>query len=87
MGDRCNDYGDRLGCLGEADPRYTMDFTDVKPGAFVFWCAHCGPEAHALNEALQEAFDTRPGFASELEKEIERAEEEMENKLAPVPHG
>ena len=69
----CRDHGDREGCLGEADERYTMDFTDVEPGAYIYWCAFCGPDANAINDSLQEAFATRPGFAAELQSAIDEA--------------
>lgn len=63
-------------CGKLADERYTMDFTDVKPGAFLYWCAECGPPAHAMNDALVEALETRgPEFARELEARIKEAEE------------
>jgi len=62
------------GCKRPSDPRFTMDFTDVEPGAFVHWCAACGPGAHAMNEALQRAFDTRgDAFTEQLEQAIEQA--------------
>jgi hypothetical protein len=54
----CNDYGDAPGCLGEIDPRYTMDFTDVEQGAFIYWCAHCGPRAAAMGQLLDRALQT-----------------------------
>lgn len=50
---RCRDEHERHGCLGEADERYTMDFTDVEPGRYFYWCAFCGPEAHAMSAAIQ----------------------------------
>lgn len=68
----CKDHGDRPGCLGEADERFTMYFDDIgKPP--IRWCAFCGPEAHRLVEALDLAFATRPGFAAELEAAIDSA--------------
>ncbi len=59
-------------CGRQADPRYTMDFTDVEPGAFIHWCAACGPASHALNDALQHALETRLGFAAQLEAEMDK---------------
>ena len=70
----CNDHGQGApGCVGLADPRYTMDFTDVRPGAYIYWCRSCGPRAHAMTEALDKAFRERPGFAKELESAINKA--------------
>lgn len=67
----CNDYGDRPGCLGKPDPRYTMSFGDIGEGE-ILWCAFCGPDAHAMNDILREAIETHGGEAvGEL---IERAE-------------
>lgn len=64
-----------MDCGKLADERYTMDFTDVEPGAFLHWCAECGPRAHAMKDALLEALDTRgPAFARELEAAIDAAE-------------
>lgn len=35
MKELCKDFGDRPGCLREADPQYTMDFSDIgKPPIF-----------------------------------------------------
>jgi len=74
----CRDYGDRPGCLGAADERYTMDFTDVEPGAYLYWCAHCGPDAHALSAALCNALKTRgPEFAEEFDAAVTDAIEEQ----------
>ena len=62
-------------CGNAADPRYTMDFTNVEPGSFIYWCSQCGPAACAMNDALQEAFETRgPEFAQQLETAIDEAE-------------
>lgn len=68
----CRDHGEVDGCLGVADPRYTMDFTDVEPGAYIYWCAACGPQAAAMNDALQSAMANRPGFADKLEHELRK---------------
>lgn len=71
---RCNDYGDPdvPDCLGEPDPRYVMRF-DSLGEAPLQWCAKCGPRAHALNDALQEAFG-QPGFAAKLAAAIDEAQ-------------
>lgn len=69
----CRDYGDRPGCLGEADERWTMRFDDIgeKP---IYWCAFCGPDAHAMGAALTEALETRgPEFATEVDEAIVEA--------------
>lgn len=50
----CNDFGDPgvPDCLKDVDPRYTMDFTGVEPGAFIYWCSRCGPRAHQMGALL-----------------------------------
>lgn len=75
---RCRDEGDRPGCLGVADDRYEMRFDDIGEPPLQ-WCAACGPEAAAMNDALQAAFATRPGFAGELQTAIEAAEQAARN--------
>ena len=50
----CRDYGERPGCLGEADERFTMNFDDIGEQP-LHWCSNCGANAHAMNEALREA--------------------------------
>jgi 20S proteasome alpha/beta subunit len=71
---RCNDYGDRPGCLGEADDRYTMRFDDIGMPP-LYWCAACGPQAHAINAALEKALTTRgPEFTTKLGEAIDAAE-------------
>ena len=72
----CNDFGDRPGCLGEIDERFTMDFTDIEKGCYIYWCRRCGPEAHQMHAALNNAFETRPGFAEELKAAMDKAKEE-----------
>lgn len=61
-------------CGAVADPRYTMDFTDVEPDAFIYWCAACGPDAVAINNALQNALADGSIAAAELEAAIDDAE-------------
>lgn len=70
----CHDFEDRPDCLRDADDRFTMRFDDIgKPP--LYWCAHCGVEAHAMNDALVEALATRgPEFAGDLEASIAAAE-------------
>ncbi len=66
----CNDYGDRPGCLGTVDDRYTMVFNE----GTIYWCAFCGPDAQMMNEALTNALETRgPEFQKELSDAIEEA--------------
>ena len=73
----CNDYGDEPACLGEADERFTMDYSDVPNGGLIHWCAFCGPRAHAMRQAIEGAFETRPEFAGELREAIDAAEAEQ----------
>lgn len=75
----CKDFGDRPDCLEIADERYTMDFTDVEPDGFIYWCARCGPEAHRLHDALQTALQTRGSeFRQALDDLITQAETRKE---------
>ena len=61
-------------CLGVADARYTMDFSDVEPGSKVYWCAACGPKEKALEKAIMGAFETRSGFEEEFQEALDRVE-------------
>lgn len=62
------------GCEGVACERYTMRFDDLGEPP-LHWCASCGPRAHAMNAALEEAFATRgPEFPVQLEAAIAKAE-------------
>lgn len=71
----CNDYGQDPACLGEADPKFTMDFTMVEKGAYIHWCSHCGPRAKKLSDAIDQACDERgPGFIAELRAELDEVE-------------
>lgn len=77
---KCHDAGERPGCLIEADERFTMRFDDLGAPP-LHWCSHCGPEAHAMNAALMEAFATRgPEFTAEMTAAIEKAEAENRAK-------
>lgn len=71
----CHNYGERIGCLGTPDPRYTMDFTDTVPGEYVYWCAFCGPDEHRMKEMLEKILSTPEGLAH-AEKLIKEQEEE-----------
>ncbi len=78
----CQNFGDRAGCLGTPDPQYTMDFTDVGEGK-IYWCSHCGPEAHAMNAALEHAFATRgPDFQRKFEEAVSKAEARGKSKIS-----
>jgi len=68
----CNDYGDAPHCLGEIDEQYTMDFTDIGEG-YIYWCSKCGSLAHAMQGAIEEAFETREGFTEDFRSAIETA--------------
>jgi hypothetical protein len=68
---KCHDFGDNPLCKGEVDERYTMRFDDLGEPP-IKWCSHCGPEAQEIQAALDCAFDTRPGFKDEFEREINK---------------
>lgn len=40
MTEYCKDYGDDPACQGKADPRYTLDYTDVEPGCYFHFCTN-----------------------------------------------
>lgn len=78
----CKDFGDRPGCLGTPDPRYTMDFSDIGEDP-ILWCSHCGPDAHAMSEALVHAMETRgPEFHAQLSDAVSKAKAEQEKKVS-----
>ena len=60
-------------CDNEADPEFTMDYTDIDSG-YIYWCSSCGSRARGLEKAIYLAFETKPGFANELEKAIRQYE-------------
>lgn len=64
---KCKDF-ER--CGNEHDERYTMDFTDVEPGAYIYWCSSCGPLMHEIDKALQQKINNEPGFVQKFEKEV-----------------
>ena len=72
----CRDFGDRPGCLGEANERFTMRFDDISEEP-LYWCAHCGADAIAMSDALNNALNTR-GFA--FAKKLSAAMDEVEDK-------
>lgn len=71
MFERCqDDKQGKPGCLGIADSRFTMRFDDIGE-APIYWCSSCGAKAIAMNKALQQAFETRPGFFEELRAAVD----------------
>ncbi len=75
----CNDYGDAPDCLGEVDPAYDMDYTDVEPGAVFRWCRVCGERARAWSELITKTCETREGF-EKLDAAVTRAQEEARHR-------
>jgi hypothetical protein len=75
----CNDYGGNPACLKDADPRYTMDYTDVEDGGYIYWCGHCGPIAHSMEKAINERFAEDPDFHGEFKAAVEAAKASQEN--------
>ena len=77
---RCKNESDPTapaGCLGVPDEQYTMDFTDVEPGAYIYWCSACGPEAKEMYDIITNALETRgPEFQEQFRKQVEAAERE-----------
>lgn len=70
--ERCQDDNqEKPGCLGIADSRFTMRFDDIQEEP-LYWCSCCGVQAQQMNEALQQAFETRPGFAEDLQKAMDQ---------------
>jgi hypothetical protein len=74
----CKDFGQNPKCLREVDHRYTMNFDDVEPGARIYWCAHCGPEAQRINDLLMSFMQTAP---REKVKDLEDAIAAAEKKV------
>ena len=72
MSEFCHDYGDAPDCLKVIDERFTMDFRDIGEGCLYF-CAKCGERAKMMNEAINRAFQTRPGFEDDFRAAIENA--------------
>jgi hypothetical protein len=81
---KCKNFSDPSappGCLGDIDEKYTMDFTDVEPDGYIYWCSFCGPKAHELNNLLNEALATRgPEFAKKLDAALTEKEKEAEKR-------
>lgn len=57
-------------CLREADDRYTMDFTDVESGSFIYWCSSCGPLETAIGEAFARFVACSPANAERATRAI-----------------
>jgi hypothetical protein len=74
---KCRDFGDRPGCLGEIDERYTMRFDDIGEPP-IYWCSNCGAEAQLINGLITEAFKTQPGFKQKFARAIHDAETKCE---------
>lgn len=65
----CRDFG-RPGCCSIPDMRYTMHFDDIGEEP-IYWCTHCGKQAAEMDAVIQDAFETRTGFAEEFRRAIE----------------
>lgn len=55
---RCHDADDPdvHDCLKEADPAFTMDFSDIGERT-LHWCSVCGERAQAMDKLLMHAID------------------------------
>ena len=73
---KCKDFGDNPDCLETVDPTYTMDWSDIGEPPMYF-CSHCGKIAESMNDAIENAFRTRLGFAKELEAAIKNEERKI----------
>lgn len=70
-GNRCHD------CPQEADPSFTMDYTDIGEG-YIYWCSSCGPRAHAIDKALTE-------FLMKSPENVKKAQELLD-AMGPCTH-
>lgn len=73
---KCQDFAE---CGNEADPNYTMDYTDVGPGKYIYWCSKCGPIWHTVETALTIQLRTEPGFAEKFKEELKKYERPIPN--------
>lgn len=74
---KCKEFGEP-GCLGTPDPQYTMSFEDIGQGCLYF-CSHCGPEAHAMHDLVMDALATKgPEFAKQFDAALTRAENQSD---------
>ena len=72
---RCKDAGFSEGCLIEADPEYTMDYSDVDPtDPYIYWCSHCGPIQHEIEKVLMDKMRGPGGdeFAEKFKQAIKK---------------
>lgn len=55
---RCHDADDpdAHDCVKEADPRFTMDFSDIGEEP-LYWCSVCGPLAHDMSNMLMKSIE------------------------------
>jgi hypothetical protein len=59
-----------------------MSFEDIGEGS-IYRCAHCGPEAHAMERALSAAFATRGSeFVATFTTLLEKAEAEEASRVS-----
>jgi hypothetical protein len=68
---KCKDFGDRPGCLGDNDERYTMRFDDLGEEP-LYWCASCGPPNHAMDKALTEFMMASPENVEKVKKALDQ---------------
>lgn len=83
---KCRDYGDRPGCLGDPDERFTMRFDDIGEDP-IYWCSFCGPEAHELDKLFQDTIKKAIAKGPEAVKRVfdlmeEVEKEQHDNKVA-----
>lgn len=69
----CQNYGDRVGCLGDIDDTFTMRFGEK----LIHWCSFCGPDEHKVLKLLEQALETRGDrFLNKADKLISQAEQQ-----------
>lgn len=61
-------------CGNLSDPAFTMDFTDVEPGAYIYWCRDCGPVWSRVSDILDDKLkaDRAGTFADALSTAMDR---------------
>ncbi len=65
---KCHDWNDNPECLGDIDESFTMNFDDIGH-APIYWCSHCGREAHQIAKAIEGMTDKKK---KELSAELDR---------------
>jgi hypothetical protein len=76
----CNDLGDNIACLGTIDERYTMLFDDIGQPP-IYWCSHCGPEAHEQYKLLMDVCERGgPEVVKAIMEEVDREVAKVEAK-------